>query len=223
MPQAQDVTRQLRADLDAALEGSGGLEVAITRCFGQVGELVRLSVGAARRVHRPHVELAALLTEKTEALRHTGRNEALRYEEILARPAESIRRTPHPPPKSTRAPCSQGARLYTGPMFTEYRRRLRDILASLGSDAPAAGSAADDDEQRFATTIHVVNGAVRKLSRLVDCSKSRGVPGVQLPRAWVEDHQDGARGGVENGFMLCRWLATPCEPAPSDPDVRKTP
>ena len=107
-------------------------------------------------------------------------------------------------------------------MFMEYRRRLRDILASLGSDAPAAGSAADDDEQRFTTTIHVVNGAVRKLSRLVDCSESRGVPGVQLPRAWVEDHQDGARGGVENGFMLCRWLATPCEPAPSDPDVRKT-
>ena len=75
--------------------------MAITRCFGQVGELVRLSVGAARRVHRPHVELAALLTEKTEALRHTGRNEALRYEEILARPAES---TCPVPPRRTSPP-----------------------------------------------------------------------------------------------------------------------
>ena len=54
---------------------------------------------------------------------------------------------------------------------------------------------------RYATTIHAINSAVIKLSKLtVATPVFRGVAGMRLPAEFFAKNADGVAGGVEYGF-----------------------
>ena len=101
------------------------------------------------------------------------------------------------------------ARLYTGPMYEKYNAALRkasgvDLLVRRFEKLCAGNS--------YATTIHAINSAVIKLSKLTQAVKCwRGFVGATLPRQFFEPNAAGVRGGIEFGFssrmlplMMCQ-------------------
>ena len=61
---------------------------------------------------------------------------------------------------------------------------------------------------KYATTIHAINSAVIKLSKLtIATSVYRGVAGMRLPASFFKKNADGTTGGVEAG-------TPPQEPSP---------
>eukprot|EP01047_Picozoa_sp_COSAG01_P002040 COSAG01_NODE_51_length_31472_cov_106.607083_4_plen_742_part_00 len=57
-------------------------------------------------------------------------------------------------------------------------------------------------EGRFTTTLHVLNSAVLKLSRLQPAlTVYRGISRMKLPKVFIEKNDRNVRGGVEYGFM----------------------
>ena len=64
------------------------------------------------------------------------------------------------------------------------------------------GPSSSSGDQEYTTTIHVINGAVLKLSKLSKAATVyRGISGGQLPLALIRENDDGIKGGVEVGFM----------------------
>jgi len=80
--------------------------------------------------------------------------------------------------------------LYTGPMYIQYNKILRELLNGSSKEAT------DTVGGRFRTTMHAINSAILKLSKLTTpCVVYRGISGGRLPK----DFQ--MQGGVEVGFM----------------------
>ena len=78
------------------------------------------------------------------------------------------------------------ARLYTGPMYVIYN----DGVLRKGVQG------------QYVTTLHAINSAVLKLSKLQTPSTVyRGVAGGVLPSTWFEPSASGVVGGFEVGFM----------------------
>jgi hypothetical protein len=129
-----------------------------------------------------------------------------------------------------------GGRLYTGPMYEKYNSVLRFFSGTTTYASRAAvpflqtkceqlglgewfehpGDATDGTAgvrwkwlslTRYATTIHSINSAVLKLSRLTTARPVyRGFSGARLPASFWEASADGVAGGVEFAFM-----STSCE------------
>ena len=94
------------------------------------------------------------------------------------------------------------ARLYTGPMFMKYNA----VLRGLGEKGlPNSGKALEDRmtelcvDSRYVTTLHCINSAIVKLSRLAKPQTVyRGLSGRVLPS---EFWRGQGHGGVEFAFM----------------------
>ena len=99
-------------------------------------------------------------------------------------------------------------------MFVEYNKRLRDVVQSLkeGSEqeqpphAKGVGEGEAEekgvDERKYTTTIHAINGAIIKLSKLSQAKiVYRGISNGRLPREFIEEDRDKVMGGVEIAFM----------------------
>ena len=55
---------------------------------------------------------------------------------------------------------------------------------------------------RYTTTIHVINSAIVKLSKLTVATKVfRGISGIGLPQSFLKGNEFGVRGGIEGAFM----------------------
>ena len=91
----------------------------------------------------------------------------------------------------------------TSTLALQYNKRLRDIVMSLGTNKQQPpGPSSSSGDQEYTTTIHVINGAVLKLSKLSKAATVyRGISGGQLPLALIRENDDGIKGGVEVGFM----------------------
>jgi len=92
------------------------------------------------------------------------------------------------------------ARLYTGPMFTKYNL----VLRAKSGKTPFFTERWEKlcRGNTYATTMHVINSALRGLSPLTKCKKVyRGVAGGSLPEAFHKPDQLLFRGGVEFAFM----------------------
>ena len=85
-------------------------------------------------------------------------------------------------------------RLYTGPMYIKYNAVLRGLqfeYARPDFDRLCGGN-------RYTTTLHCINSAVIKLSKLTVAAKVyRGVSGGLLPEACRVPNEHGVRGGIE--------------------------
>ena len=90
------------------------------------------------------------------------------------------------------------ARLYTGPMYLKYNSVLRGLLFAFAQKSLEELCRGN----KYATTLHVINSAIIKLSRLTQAAKVyRGVSGGVLPEACRTANAFGVKGGVEGGFM----------------------
>ena len=95
-----------------------------------------------------------------------------------------------------------GGRLYTGPMYQKYNAVLRGF-----GDAPGSTFLADAARKlcrgnKYVTTIHAINSAVIKLSKLSKAGKVyRGVCYGLLPEQFWKGDESGVKGGVEFGFQ----------------------
>ena len=108
-----------------------------------------------------------------------------------------------------------GARLYTGPLFMKYNAVMRGVdtdveflqnqmkqLCCSREDRAKAFSVAKQKANTYVTTLHVINSAIVKLSKLTKVSKVyRGVSGMRLPASFMEANNLGVRGGIEPAFM----------------------
>jgi hypothetical protein len=91
-------------------------------------------------------------------------------------------------------------RLYTGPMFMKYNAILRGITSQVPPLVKAFESLCKGNT--YTTTLHVINSAVVKLSKLtVATTVYRGIAGGMLPQSFWESNQFGVKGGIEPGFM----------------------
>ena len=55
---------------------------------------------------------------------------------------------------------------------------------------------------RYTTTLHCINSAIVKLSKLTEtCKVWRGVSGGRLPEGFRHANDYGVKGGIEAGFM----------------------
>ena len=83
-------------------------------------------------------------------------------------------------------------------MYLKFNAVLRGKLFSFarpGFDKLCKGNT-------YTTTLHVINSAIIKLSKLTVAAKVyRGVSGGMLPEACRRKNQYGFKGGVEGGFM----------------------
>jgi len=92
------------------------------------------------------------------------------------------------------------SRLYTGPMFEKYSAVLRGVprlvpFLTRRFETLCKGN-------RYGTTIHSINAALIKLSRISRAEKVyRGVGGMALPDRFLAPDEHGVRGGVEFGFL----------------------
>ena len=98
-------------------------------------------------------------------------------------------------------PCdliSSAALAPTAQMYLKYNAVLRGLqfeFARPAYDALCKGN-------RYATTLHSINSAIIKLSKLTEAGKVyRGVNGGVLPEGCRRKNSYGVRGGVEGGFM----------------------
>lgn len=94
------------------------------------------------------------------------------------------------------------ARLYTGPMYVKYNAILRGGLPSSPA-REAERFARLCQGNRYVTTLHCINSAVVKLSKLQRaCKVYRGIANGVLPTEFFDaDPESAVRGGVETGFM----------------------
>ena len=94
-----------------------------------------------------------------------------------------------------------GARLYTSPMYIKYNAVLR------GEQFKDNTKFAQEYAQlckgnKYVTTLHAINEAIIKLSKLTKATTVyRGVWGGVLPDVCRKADEDGVRGGIEGGFM----------------------
>jgi hypothetical protein len=94
-------------------------------------------------------------------------------------------------------------------MYVWYNDVLRNIGTPKDKVRPALthvvawkAKAEEDDKIPFATTIHVLNSAIIKLSRVQKAERVyRGTTGGQLPDKFWTPNRDNIRGGIEMGFM----------------------
>lgn len=98
------------------------------------------------------------------------------------------------------------ARLYTGPMFQKYNSALRAKAMSNQSARPPDWMIKQYEElckdNKYTTTIWVLNSAIVKLKALTPAAKVyRGLKGLALPKSFRCVNEHGIRGGVEPGFM----------------------
>ena len=115
---------------------------------------------------------------------------------------------------------AMASRLYTGPMYVKYNT----VLRGRGADAPKAlkekmeelcgptdaldmnqeafeGSAKTTQLNLYTTTLHAINSAIVKLSKLTTVGKVyRGIAGRVLPEQFWKPNKFGVRGGIETGF-----------------------
>jgi hypothetical protein len=105
-----------------------------------------------------------------------------------------------------------GLRLYTGPMGYPYNTALRNALRKEHEDLHLASAARrsvrasmEPESARYVTTIHVVNGAVVKLSKITVSSNLvyRGITQATLPESFTAPNTFGKCGGCEPGFLAC--------------------
>ena len=93
-----------------------------------------------------------------------------------------------------------GARLYTGPMYLKYNTALRGLQSSLAFFVRQFESLCLGN--KYTTTLHVVNSAVVKLSKLTVAAKVfRGVANGRLPEHFRVRNEFGVRGGIDPAFM----------------------
>ena len=127
------------------------------------------------RSPKPMDELMEMLEVQANAkLRKEGHNE-LMLEEVLA------------------------GRLYTGPMYQKYNAVLRAC-----TNDPYLVECAKKicKSNTYATTIHAINSAVIKLSKLTKAGKVyRGVCYGKLPHQFWKADESGVKGGIEFGFQ----------------------
>ena len=94
-----------------------------------------------------------------------------------------------------------GARLYTGPCFVKYNTVLRGSPAPRGSFFHKKFMELCKGN-KYCTTLHVINSAVVKLSKLTVASKVyRGVSGGRLPLQFRVANEYGVRGGIDPSFI----------------------
>ena len=116
-----------------------------------------------------------------------------------------------------------GGRLYTGAMYEKYNGVLRCFSSplerakqsaepflqaravSLGLGkwfiSPDTGRLAWQWHNKYTTTLHAINSAVLKLSKLsAVATVYRGFTGTVLPESFFHPNEDGVCGGVEYGF-----------------------
>ena len=94
-------------------------------------------------------------------------------------------------------------------MFHRYNDVLRNIdtakdevRSTLTHVVKWKAAAAENDKTPFATTIHVLNSAIIKLSRAQTAERVfRGTTGGRLPGRFWTPNRDNIRGGIEMGFM----------------------
>ena len=80
--------------------------------------------------------------------------------------------------------------------------KLQDVRKNLTHIVEWKESAAVGDKVPFATTIHVINSSVIKLSRAQKAEKVfRGTKGGRLPDKFWSPNSDNIRGGIEMAFM----------------------
>ena len=110
-------------------------------------EMQKLPVGATKRLKgcQSYTEMEPKLNKKNEELQHHG-YEPVGREEFVA------------------------ARLYTGPMYVKYNVVLRGL-----NDAPGGKQAEEFQDvccgNNYTTTLHLINSAVVKLSKLTAVGK----------------------------------------------------
>ena len=97
-------------------------------------------------------------------------------------------------------------RLYTGPLYVRYNKVLRG-LGRIERRRNEVGWHAEQIEtlfkgNLFTTTLHVINSAIVKLSKLTKAELVwRGVAGGVLPEEFWSPDKLGLRGGCEYAFM----------------------
>mmetsp|Transcript_16318 Transcript_16318/g.32639 ORF Transcript_16318/g.32639 Transcript_16318/m.32639 type:complete len:1094 (+) Transcript_16318:115-3396(+) len=105
-----------------------------------------------------------------------------------------------------------GIRLYTGPCFQKYNGKLRDAIKRLdellkeGNSAIKAIETVQKESGRsYVTTIHVINSALIKISRITSILGNRkvlrGFSGLKVPDCFREPDEYGCQGGIEAGFL----------------------
>jgi hypothetical protein len=93
-----------------------------------------------------------------------------------------------------------GCRLYTGPCFTKYNTTLRGLQSSIPFFKKQFESLCKGN--KYTTTLHVINSAIVKLSKLTYASAVyRGVAGGRLPAHFRVANEYGVRGGIDPAFM----------------------
>ena len=130
----------------------------------------------------PRAELEQKWTERNQKLEEL-KQDALVWQEVVA------------------------ARLYTGPLFVKYNAVLRGIDSSsdyLKSEMKkyCAEREGDTKINSYCTTLHSINSAIIKLSKLtLATAVYRGVSDKGLPEQFFKANAFGVRGGVESAFM----------------------
>ena len=93
-----------------------------------------------------------------------------------------------------------GARMYTGPCFVKYNTVLRGLQSAIGFFKKRFEDLCLGN--KYTTTMHVINSAVVKLSKLTFASEVyRGVSGGRLPHHFRHADEYGVRGGIDPAFM----------------------
>lgn len=93
-----------------------------------------------------------------------------------------------------------GARMYTGPCFVKYNSVLRGLQSSIPFFRNSMETLCKGN--KYTTTMHVINSAVVKLSKLTFASEVyRGVSGGRLPHHFRHADVYGVRGGIDPAFM----------------------
>ena len=219
----------LEAEEKALAGNDGMIAKCLTLAGDLLGMLSDEQTGSQRgRRGRTHQDIEKFLKEKNEALKSKQCNDELLYEEVLGACLYTgpMFMQVMPPPHH----CAQTlphTRIHSRP--DQYNKRLRDIVMSLGTNkqqpphgpssslgrpvgsarprsarrAPTGSNEMQaESSQHYTTTIHVINGAVLKLSKLSEAATVyRGISGGQLPLAFIRKNDDGIKGGVEVGFM----------------------
>ena len=92
------------------------------------------------------------------------------------------------------------ARLYTGPLFEKYCAVLRGLPGFSAFLTNKYKSLCHGN--RYCATIHAINDALIKMSRVTTAEKLyRGVGGFRLPDTFMTPDEWNVRGGVEFGFL----------------------
>ena len=100
-----------------------------------------------------------------------------------------------------------GGRMYTGPLFIKYNLVLRAKPKAAKHEGDYAKKLLDDHARTckgnlYATTIHVLNSCIVKLSKLTKVGKVyRGLADGALPKRFFEPNEYNVKGGVEPAFM----------------------